>query len=198
MTICEPAKQKPKTKKDSDPDCTEDTIKKNLSTCDGGTNAWDKAKQAVGKDPNVKVAHTKLGTPAETEKDGFTITINPTSNCCDATESLLFELHNVEYGPKFHTLFVDAAAGNVSRDDFAKSMERLEYEGLKRSWETFDKCKAKWGCGEDAESFADSFKGAKDFDDYFKHYVDPDHTEKYRTQWDELYKDAYQKKHGKS
>lgn len=108
--------------KKSSTTCSVDTIKKNLDARDGGTNAWANAKNAAGKDPTVQVKKTQSGFEAETVESTITITIAPASNCCDATESLLFELHG-----------------------YARAEEHVEYDGLKRSWETFDKCK--WGCG---------------------------------------------------
>lgn len=177
------------------PICSVATIKGNLDACDGGTNAWANAKTAAGKDPTVQVKNTVSGFDAETS--GSTITIKPTTNCCDATESLLFELHNVESQATFDKIDADAAKGVYSREDYARAEEHVEYDGLKRSWETFDKCKAKWGCGAGAKSFADSFKSAKDFDDYYKNFLSNAHKDNYRNFWDKVYKAPYEAKHKK-
>jgi len=185
---CQPAKKDAKAKKV----CPAETIKKNLDSCDGGTGAWDSAKKVAGKDPTVKVGKTQSKMDAETS--GSEITIAPTSNCCDATESLLFELHNVESKPRFDKIEADAAKGSYSREDYTKAEEEVEYDGLKRSWESFDKCKKSWGCGAGAKSFADGFKKAKNFDDYYNHYLSKGHKDVYRGYWDSSYKAPYEAK----
>jgi len=185
---CEPAPAKP-----PPPLCSVDKIKKNLATCDGGTNAWALAKKAAGKDPTVQIKKTESGFSAETHET--TITIAPTTDCCDATESLLFELHNIESKPLSDKIDSDAAVGNYSREDYARACEHLEYDGLKRSWETFDKCSAKWGCGPGAKSFASGFRNAKDFDTYYDHFLGNDHKDVYRNFWDTKYKDVYDARH---
>ena len=172
--------------------CEVATIKKNLDACDGGTGAWAAAKKAAGKDPTVTVKKTQSKMAAETS--GSDITIAPTENCCDATESLLFELHNVESQKKFNKIDADAATGAYDREGYTKAEEQIEYEGLKRSWETFDTCKKTWGCGAGAKSFADGFKSAKNFDDYYDHYLSKDHKDVYRGYWDKSYKAAYEAK----
>ena len=185
VVICQPAKAK----KSAAP-CPADKIKKNLETCDGGTNAWANAKKAVGKDPTFQVKKTSSGFAAETS--GNNITISPDSDCCHATESLLFELHNVENQPRFKKIDSDATAGKYSREDYARANERVEYEGVKRSLETFDKCKDKWGgCGDGSRSFAEGSRTAKNFDDYYDHYLAKSHKDYYRGAWDKHYKAAY-------
>lgn len=192
VVVCKPGKGK---KAAPPAPCPADKIKKNLDACDGGTGAWDAAKKSLGKDPTVEVKKTKSGFDAET--DGGTIRIAPTPNCCDATESLLFELHNVESSSKFTKIEADAAAGKLSREDYTRSNEHVEYDGLKRSWTVFDKCSKTWGCGPAAKSFADGFRKAKDFDDYYDHYLGKSHKDHYRKFWDKNYKAAYDKKHKK-
>lgn len=185
--ICRPGKKaKKKAKKKI---CSVATITGNLSTCDGGSHAWENAQKAAGKAPTVEVKKTASGFDAETS--GSTITIKPTSNCCDATESLLFELHNVESQTTFKKIDDDAAKGLYSREDYTRANEQVEYQGLKRSWETFAKCKKAWGCGAGAKSFADGFKKSKSFDDYYKHYLVNSHKNHYRKYWDSTYKGAY-------
>src|SRR5207248_4284114 len=104
--ICRPVKKKAAKKKTK---CTADIAKKNLAACDGGTKAWDNAKKGAGKEPTVKFGAFAGKAAAMTQ--GSDITIRPTSNCCDATESLLFELHNVESKPQFAKIFKDAKDG---------------------------------------------------------------------------------------
>jgi len=177
------------------PPCPVEKIKKNLEACDGGTGAWAAAKKATGKEPQVQVAPTSSGFAAETEVSTGTITIKPTTDCCDATESLLFELHNLESSAKFNKIDADALKGNLSREEYTRATERVEYDGLKRSLTAFDKCKETWGAGPGAKSFAEAFKPAKDFDDYYNHYESKAHKDTYRTWWDNSAKAAYDKKH---
>jgi hypothetical protein len=191
---CQPS---PPPKKKAPPKkvCTVDTVKNNLKACDGGTNAWDAAKNGAGAEPTVQVKKTKSGFAAETS--GTTITIAPTTNCCDATESLLFELHNVETTPDSAKIDDDAAKGNLSREDYTKGQEHIEYDGLKRSADVFKTCSKKWGCAAGAKSFASGFAKAKNFDDYYKNYLAKSHKDHYRKFWDKTYKAEYDKKHKK-
>jgi hypothetical protein len=167
--------------------CTAEHVKQNLAACDGGTHAWDNAKTAVGTEPTVQVKQTVAGFGAETS--GSTITIKPTTDCCDATESLLFELHNVESQSRFKQIAADAAEGKLSREEYTRANERVEYEGLQRNREVFAKCKSKWGCGAGSKSFADPF--AKNFDDHYNHTLSEAHKNHYRTFWDNNYKKIY-------
>ena len=191
VVVCQPAKKK----KAAPANCTVDKIKKNLEACDGGTGAWAAAKKAAGADPTVAMKATTTGFDAETQ--GNNITIKPTADCCDATESLLFELHNVEVQPVRAKTTTSAEGGNLSREAYTKEMEHLEYDGLKRSWTTFPKCSKTWGCGPGVKSFAAGFSKAKSFDDYYNHQLANSHKNVYRHFWDSQYKDPYKKKHKK-
>jgi hypothetical protein len=52
-------------------------------------------------------------------------------------------------------------------------------------------------CDRTAKSFADGFRKAKGFDDYYKNYLSKAHKDHYRTFWDKNYKAPYEKKHKK-
>ena len=173
--------------------CTADQIKKNLDACDGGTDAWNKAKKAAGKDPVLTVGPTTSGFKAESDSSGA-VTITP-QDCCNAMQSMIHELTNVSHGPEFNKLDSDGASGDIAREDYMKGNEKLEYDGVKMTLKAFDACKGKWGCGPEAKAKFDGYRKAKDVDDYFDHYVTDDHKKFYRDFWDKHYKDAYDKKH---
>ena len=175
--------------------CSADKIKQNLAACDGGTGAWAGAKGAIGKDPQVQIGPTSSGFGAETDTSTGTIIIKPTTDCCAATEFLLFELHNVEDTAKHTKIDADALSGKLSREEYAQAHERLEYDGVHRNLTAFDKCKSKWGCGPGAKSYFDPFRSAKDFNDFYKNYELPAHKDVYRNWWDSNCKAAYTRNH---
>ena len=115
-------------------------IKKKLGECDGGTDVWNKAKTAAGKDPVVTVGPTSLGFKAESDSTGA-ITISP-QDCCNAMQSMIHEFTNVSHGPDFNRIDSDAAHGDVAREDYTKTKEKIEYDGVKKTLKAFDSCKA--------------------------------------------------------
>ncbi len=171
--------------------CSADDIKKKLGECDGGTDAWNKAKKAAGKDPVLTVGPTTLGFKAESDSTGA-ITITP-QDCCNAMQSMIMELTNVSHGPEFNKNDSDAANGDVAREDYTKTKEKLEYDGVMTTLTAFDACKSKWGCGPEAKAKFDGFRN-KTFDQYYDS-VKESHKQAYRDYWDRKYKAAYDKKH---
>lgn len=174
--------------------CSADQMKKNLAACDGGTDAWKKAKKAAGKEPDLKVGTPSSGFKAESDSSG-SITVS-SQDCCLATQLLVHELTNVSHGPDFNKLDSDAAKGDVAREDYTKANEKLEYDGVMTTLKAFDACKSKWGCGPSAKAEWDGYRKAKDFNDYYDHYLVESHKEYYRKEvWDKSYKAAWDKKH---
>src|SRR5579872_1541419 len=178
--------------------CTAAQIKTKLDACDGGTDVWNKAKTAAGKDPVVTVATPSSGFKAESDSTGA-ITISP-QDCCNAMQSMIHELTNVSHGPDFTRIDSDAAQGNVAREDYAKANEKIEYDGVKNTLKAFDSCKASWGCGPEAKAKFDGFRSAHNFDEYYDQ-ISEDHKNFYRNYWDSprsggrsSYKDAYNQK----
>jgi hypothetical protein len=116
-------------------------------------------------------------------------------DCCLMTESLFFELFNVENRPKFNELFANAQRGNVSREEFARKAEQLEFPGIKRTLDAFDRCKATWGCDDDTLSRVDGYRDVRTFDEYFHHSQTKEHTDVYRTEWDAKFKRDFERRH---
>ncbi len=187
---CQPPKKKePKPA----PTCTAEQLNKNLDACSGGSDPRADAKKAIGKDPTVKVEATKSGFDAETDTSTGTIKIKPTSDCCDATASLLFELVNASNTPKFNKVDGDAAKGDLGREEYTKASEKIEYDASVRLRDTFKKCKKSWGCADGATSGFENVPD--DFDKYYDNWLATSHKDYYRGAWDRNYKAAYQKKH---
>lgn len=116
------------------------------------------------------------------------------SNKCTATESVYFELANLAAKPAIDKINADAAAGKLSREEYAKASEKIEYENVKKTHAAIDKCKKKWDCDSHAFDF-DSMRPARDFNDYYDHYLAESHKNHYRSFWDSQYKAGYNAKH---
>jgi hypothetical protein len=174
------------------PPCSAETIKTKFDACDGGTNLWNDAKTTLGKDPTVQVGPVPGGFEANTDVSTGLITIAPTTDCCNATASLFFELTNAKSSKRHLAIDADAAAGNLSRDDYAKKAAEVEYDGVKLLRDNFAKCKARWGCSAAATS---GYENVSDnFDTYYTSQTEK-YKDYYRTGWDSSYKAAYDAKH---
>ena len=172
--------------------CSAEKVKQNLAACDGGTGLWAGAKAAIGKDPQVQIGPVTPGFEAETNPTTGTITIKPTPDCCNASQSLFFELTNVRSIPAFNKLDSEAAAGNVSREDYAKKTAKIEYKGVILLRDTFATCRKAWGCAPGATT---GYEGvSNDFDTYYNSQTTA-YKDHYRTGWDSSYKSAYEAKH---
>src|SRR5262249_36545427 len=90
------------------PPCSAETIKSKFDQCDGGTNLWNDAKTTLGKDPTVTVAPVDGGFEADTDVNTGVIRIAPTTDCCNATASLFFELTNAKSAKRHKAIFKDA------------------------------------------------------------------------------------------
>jgi hypothetical protein len=171
------------------PSWTADELKKMLKTCDGGLDIWAKAKKA-NKDNDPLITP---GAGGATDPATGNITLDQTRDKCFAVQQLIQELSNLSRMADFNKIFDSAAAGDCSREDFIKRIEKIEYEtGVKNVLTAFDACKDKWPCTTTPKEWA---RTAKDFDDYFKNFLSNVHKEHYGTFWDSNYKAAYDKKH---
>ncbi len=177
------------------PAWTQADIKANLDKCDGGTNAWAKAKAANGgNDPTIQEGNSVIGTGASVS--GGAITIDPGKNKCEAKQYAVMELSNMEHRADFAKVMgPDCQSGTLSRDDFIRANEKIEYDGMKNVLTAFDACKATWGCKNTATSVMDGFRGAKDFDDYYSHYLAQNHKDYYGKMWDDTCNAAWDVKH---
>jgi hypothetical protein len=173
--------------------CGKDPVSNVLKCC--GSEIAEEAKKANGG----KEVGVEFGTPA----GGFEgsaglntgkITVKDTKDKCNDTETVFFELANMAAKSKFEAVSADAAAGKLSREEYTKAYEKIEYDNVQKTLAAIDKCKKKWGCESYTFSF-DSMRPAKDFDDYYKNYVSERHKDYYRKAWDSRYKAEYEKKH---
>jgi hypothetical protein len=185
----EAAKKQPTTpaKKTTEP-CPLDLLD-NLKKCDGGTGIYEKAKKANGgKDPSIT-----MGAGGWVELDKGAITLDKNNDKCFATQQLIQELSNLSQKDAFNKLDKDALAGDVSREDYIRETERIEYEhGVKNIIQAFDSCKDVWGCKTCQKEWA---RSAKNFDDYYNNYLSNSHKEHYGKWWDSNCKAAYEAKH---
>src|SRR5262249_14992347 len=123
-----------------------------------------------------------------------TITVNSTLDKCQATQVALFELTNLAAKQKFDQGRADALAGNLTREQYTKHMETVEYDNLKRAAAAEKKCMDKWGCGGQTPRHG-WVEPARDFNDYYNNYLAESHKDHYRNAWDTRYKGAYEAKH---
>ncbi|MBI4569141.1 MAG: hypothetical protein HY719_12165 [Planctomycetes bacterium] len=118
----------------------------------------------------------------------------------DLVQSIVFELINAYHNDDFQQVDAEASAGRLSRDEYARRMEEIEYK-------TYTKYIAvmRWGIANCKWSRRmDELNGANvpSFDDFRKAQnaptdpQDPDssHTGFHRTQWDEFYRQAYERR----
>jgi hypothetical protein len=176
-----------------DKDCTPEDLKRNVQTCDGGTKVWEKAKAANGgRDPTVKAGASAIGSGGQVDINKGEITLDPGQDCCIATQVLIQELSNLSHKADFEKATKEAAAGNLSREDYIKANERAEYDGVRNVITAFDACKDKWGCTTCEKEWARKYTT---FDDYYNKALSNEHKEYYGKHWDATFKTAYEKKH---
>jgi len=168
---------------------TREGLKKLLDACDGGLAIWSKAKKAnKNKDPTVTP-----GNRSNTDSSTGDITLDQTLDQCHAVQALIHELSNLASLDQINQVNALASAGDLSRDDFIKMLEKIEYNvGVKNVLTAFDACKDKWLCKDSTMEFA---RKAKNFEEYFQKLLLPAHKENYGQEWDKRFKNAYDKKH---
>ncbi len=171
------------------PNWTADDLKKMLKACDGGLGIWEKAKKANNdKDPTIVA-----GTGEWVDLSTGEITLDKSKNKCIAGQVLIQELSNLSRKADFNKATASALAGDLSRTDFIKEYERIEYDhGVKNVITAFDACKDIWGCKTGEKEWA---RKAKNFQDYYDNYLSMSHKENYGKWWDKNCKAAYDKKH---
>jgi hypothetical protein len=173
------------------PPWTVGELKGMLNTCDGKLGIWAKAKKA-NKDKDPKIVP---GAGDWTDTQTGEITLDKTQDKCNAVQVLVQELSNLSRKADFDKLDNSALAGDLSRADYIKQTELIEYEtGVQNVLTAFDACKDVWKCTTAEKEWA---RKAKDFEDYFKHFLSPSHKEHYGKWWDDNCKAAYDKKHAK-
>ncbi len=157
----------------------------------GGRNLYNEATQANGGnnptitlDPNVPSGRT--------DPNNGTIQINPGKTLSQATQTLIQELSNLAHKADVVKVSKEAFAGNVSRQEYIRRLEEIEYQGVKTVISAYDATKDKWN-GPCAKEWA---RNAKNFDDYFDNYfLNDSHKGNNGNWWDSHYKTAYDSKH---
>jgi hypothetical protein len=170
-------------------DWTPDDLLKMLGACDGGLAIWARARAAnKSKDPKITP-----GSSTDTDLVTGEIRLESTMDKCHAIQSLIHELSNLSSLADINKIVDSAIAGDLSRDDYIKRMEKIEYEiGVKNVLTAFNACKDKWLCETSIMEYAAK---ARDFEDYFINLLKSSHKEGYGKQWDERFKEAFIRKH---
>jgi hypothetical protein len=178
---------------------TVETLVNNIKACDGGTGIWEAAKLGNGKkEPTITAGTPRDGLGGVTDSASGEITILTTLNTCKATQILMHELSNLARLGDFNQIISEAKEGDVSRDDFIRRIERIEYEaGVVNALKSFNACKPKWGCAPGTVGNNEAARGVKSFDEYLKllKAAQPDHMEGYGRIWDEKFKAKWKAKH---
>ena len=179
----------------SAPAWTPADIKSALDGCDGGTGVWAAAKAANGgKDPQVVTGASVIGTGGSVS--GGTITLDTGYDKCNTIETLIQESSNMSPQADFAKVDADAAAGKLSRDEYIRAKEKIEYDGVQKAVKSEKACMAKWGCSKNSFSYASVTDAqSTSFDEYFDHWLGSDHKDYWGNVWDGNYKAAYDAAH---
>jgi Domain of unknown function (DUF4157)/Calpain family cysteine protease len=161
-----------------------------LNKCDGGLGIYAKAKAANDdKDPTIVP-----GEGGSVQLSTGVITLDRTQDKCFAVQQLVQELSNLSRKASVDGIRKSAADGQLSREDYIKKIELIEYEtGVQNVLTAFDACKDQWSCTTTPKEWA---RSAEDFNDYFDNMLNPKHKEHFGEAWDRKYKEAYEKRSG--
>lgn len=171
-------------------------LMKDLAGCDGGTGIYAKAKAAnSGKDPIIRSGHSVIGSGGSTNEDTGVITLDPNQSRAQAAQIAIFELTNLSNKARFAKVDANVAAGKIGREQYTRANEAIEYQGIANASQAFHACGNRWGAPKGVAGFYDFFAQAKNFDDYYKNYLNLDHKEFYRRFWDKNYKALYNAAH---
>ncbi len=175
-----------------------DDVVKTVTSCATGKALFAKAKAANNKKNLViKLGKTEFGGFVDT--DTGVITLDSRLNKCTAIDALVQELTNLASKPDFDKLDEETIKGNVSRADYIRRTEQIEFRGLLNILKVFDETKARTGCRTCSRVYQRKY--AKSFDAYYKYMLSDEygkaHGEKIGARWDRGAKEAYEKKHPK-
>lgn len=166
----------------------------NVTRC-CGTEVYEAAQRANGgRAPTIRIGRPSAGFGGETDTSTGTITVSDTLDACQQTQVALFELANLAAKDEFDRVDAQARAGELSREDYARAMERIEYNNLKTAAAAEANCMAQWGCAGQTPRHA-WVNGARDFDDYYDNHLADSHKNHYRNFWDSAYRAAYRARH---
>lgn len=173
-------------------------VVKAVTSSPTGRALFAKAKAAnKNRDPVVKLGTTEFGGFVDTETG--VITLDGRLDKCTAIDVLVQELTNLASAADFAKLDAETEKGNVSRADYIKQTEVIEFRGLQNILKVFDETKATTHCKTCSRDYQRQY--AKSFDQFFR-YMSGDeygkrHLEKIGARWDAGAKAAYEKKHPK-
>lgn len=173
------------------------SISKALANCDGGTGVVAAAKAANGgKDPTIKVGNSALGSGGSVDYTTGEITLDPGYDKCNTIETLIQEMSNLSHKADFEKAEADCAAGKLSREEYIKTVEKIEYDGVARAIKAENACMKKWGCTKNSFSYSGiTGKATTDFDEYYKNWLGNDHKEYWGKSWDSNCKATYDAAH---
>jgi hypothetical protein len=164
-------------------------------TCCCGTEIYQAATRANGGTaPTLRIGRTSAGFGGETDTSTGTITISDTLDQCEATQVALFELQNLASKAEFDRIRSDAAAGNLSREEYTRANERVEYNNLRTAQAAEAGCMDRWGCAGRTPRHQ-WVNDSANFDDYYDHHLAESHKNHYRNAWDSRYRAAYERRH---
>lgn len=161
--------------------------------CDAAVAVYEKAAKANGgTPPSVVMGPSIIRSGGHTDTVRGIITIDEVKidpvkkqwynvDPCLQLETLCFEFGNLSHKADFDAAFNSAPA--LSRADFIRKCETIEYKNALDTYKIFQACKDKWGC---SKSQFEWVTGFKNFDEYFKS-LDTTHQEVYGKYWDQVH-----------
>jgi hypothetical protein len=169
---------------------------KAVVSCSTGRAIFAKARRENGgSDPVVQPGTTQFG--GSTDTDGGVIMLDHRLNPCQAIDILVQELTNLASKSDFDKLDKETLNGNVSRLDYIRKNEEIEFRGLRNILKVFDETKASTGCTNTTREYQRQY--ANSFENYFRYFnSDPygrEHGEIYGRRWDKGAREAYENKH---
>lgn len=171
-------------------------LRKDLAACDGGTGIYAKAKAANGgKDPVFLSGDSVMKTGGNTFLATGEIILDPGQSRPDAVGTAIFELTNLSNKARFSQVTTDAAAGKLSREEYTRANEAIEYEAGINELIAARACARQWGAPPGWKSGLDYLTKAKDFEDFYEHYLHASHKAYYQGGWDKSYATAFRDAH---
>jgi hypothetical protein len=182
---------------------TEAVLRKNIQNCPAAKLVWNQVMLAnlagdspLPTEPVIMPTDPETGVGVGRVKTGnAVIQVSTTLSPCRATEVLVFESLNLIRKREADDIRKRARAGDLSRHDFIWSIEKIEFENVRKVLVVFDACRNAWGCGETSQH--EVFRQADTFEKYKETLLRtfPAHPEGYGKEWDTFYKAAYDAKH---
>ena len=107
----------------------------------------------------------------------------------------IVELTNLSNKDRFAKVDADVNAGKLSREEYVRASELIEYDAVVNANKAAQACAQHWGAPPGWKTTLDPMSKAKDFDDYYGHYLGNSHKEYYGKVWDASYAAAYRASH---